>query len=726
MLYSESQILEFHQHCVLIVSESGPFCKQINQYFKDSEYEALQISCIQAFPKLETMDLEKTYLCVLDLDHRPANTLQWLAKVKSLKINISLLVLGHGYYSNLLQHLILRAYSLVAWNYLDASTLSKEKFLTSLSSMLRDTDSAFLMNHNEHQVLSALNSIDESVIRINNDLKIEYMNLAAERLSGKPFESLCGKSLDVGFDFFDEHDKKSAQAMILKSMGSQEAFKLEGPFLLLGQDKKIHVSVGFAPIKMESSEIIGYFVIVRDVSLQHDLSNRLSYHSSHDQLTGLLSRMEFEARLQQAINHICDPIHEAPVNHVLIYLDIDQFKIINETCGHAVGDELIRQYSKELSLIVRKRDTLARLGGDEFAIILWDCSIDKGMEIADNIRTNTENFRFVWVDRIHSVSISVGVTPIESNALSSWAEALRLADGACQRAKENGRNRVELTDANDEQMQERYGEMEWINRLVSAFEGHGLLLFCQQIHAVNIGEDSCAKNHYEILVRYEDEKGKLVPPGVFLPPAERYNLIGMLDRWVVRSTFEWLSKHPTELNNLGLCSINLSGASLGDDNMPNYIKSCFEQTQIDPHKICFEITETVAVTNLMKANEFIKDLKEIGCKFSLDDFGVGMSSFAYLKHMDVDYVKIDGSFVRNIVSDPIDKEMVRSINDIGHILGKQTVAEFCEDQDCYDVLKQLSVDYVQGYFIGKPEPIDQIDFSTFSDLGSTASPLKPS
>ena len=518
-----------------------------------------------------------------------------------------------------------------------------------------------------------------------------------------------------GSTFFDEHNNKSAYLQIHKHLSSQEPFKLEGAFLLLNKDKPTYVSVGFAPIKVHSSDVIGYFVIIRDVSVQHDLTNRLSYHSSHDHLTGLLSRMELEARLQQAINQVNELHQEGSISHILIYLDIDQFKIINETCGHAVGDELIRQYAKSLSMVVRKRDTLARLGGDEFAIILWNCPIEKGLEIANSIRESSESFRFVWVDRIHSVSVSLGVTPIQPNILSSWAEALRLADGACQRAKEAGRNRVEVAYSDDEKMQERYGEMEWVTRLIHAFEGKGLLLFCQEIHPIVTSEDQKVLHHYEILVRYQDEEGKLVPPGVFLPPAERYNLIGMLDRWVVRSTFEWLAQHPEVLANLGMCSINLSGASLSDENMPEYIKKCFQQTQVDPHKICFEITETLAVTNMMVANEFIRQLKLIGCKFSLDDFGVGMSSFAYLKHMDVDFVKIDGSFVRNIVSDPIDKEMVRSINDIGHILGKKTVAEFCEDQACFDVLKQLCVDYVQGYFIGKPAPIDQISFKDFNE-----------
>jgi len=720
MLYNEQQILKLHQHTLLIISSDQSFQQKIMANLGAEFSKSLDIQHCLVLPKLQEMAIDRHYICVLDLDHRLADTLHWLEAVESHGVLMPILTIGNGASAYQVQHSVFRAYSFIASAHLDIAIVHTAKLTNTLMSMIRDSINLLMFRHNEYQVKSALNNIDEAVVRVTHDLKIEYMNSSAEKLLSKSLDDLIGSELESGFDFFDEKLKQSAIPQIIRQMGSCEAFKLEGPYLLLGgKSTKTYVSIGFAPIKVNQDILVGYFVIIRDITIQENLTTKLSYHSSHDQLTGLLSRMEFESRLQQAINCVSEAKEEFPTQHVLLYIDLDQFKVINETCGHAVGDELIRQYSKELSRVVRKRDTLARLGGDEFGVILWNCSIEKGIEIANNLRRVTEDFRFVWIDRIHTLTVSIGSVPIthsiKSNAMSSWAEALRLVDGACQRAKENGRNRVEVTDVDDELLQERYGEMEWIARLVSAFEGHGLLLFCQQIYPVasNCGAIEPRKTHYEILVRYQEENGKLVPPGVFLPPAERYNLIGMLDRWVIRSTFAWLASHPQEMSDLGLCSINLSGASLCDEDMPEFIKICFKDSQIDPKKICFEITETVAVTNLAQANQFIGELRSIGCKFSLDDFGVGMSSFAYLKHMDVDFVKIDGSFVRNIVSDPIDEAMVRSINDIGHILGKKTVAEFCEDKPCYDLLQRLGVDYVQGYFIGKPTPIDEIDFKYF-------------
>lgn len=707
MLNSVSQE-KYKEHQLLVVSKDLVFRQRIQTLAR----EDVQYGCfryLSRLPAVDSLTPDIFYALVVDISDRPAQTLQWLVMVRQAGFFMPVIAIDRTRDGQRLD-MVRRVYGITAWHLLDASYLTSARLSHCISLLLMEFSVVPPLQMSvakPSEYMLAFDSIDEVVLKLDVNLRIEYFNAAAETMLGVSASALAGQHFLKRYDFFDDRTKSSFNPVLERKLQSEIGFKYEEPLLLLGNDVQIaYVGLACAPIIINNSEVEGYFIILRDLTEHQSLSSKLHYHSSHDQLSGLLSRMEFEARLQQAINGANDVSADQPAEHVLIFLDIDQFRVINDTCGHAVGDELIRQFSSELSSIVRKRDTLARVGGDEFAIILWNCPEAKGIQIATQIREHVEAFRFVWVDKIHQVTVSMGVTCIKPNALSSWAEALRLVDGACDTAKENGRNRVEVTTPDDPRMQDRYGEMEWVHRLVAAVEGQGLLLFRQAIQPIGGTQVPGAPHtHFEVLVRYQDAEGKIVPPGVFLPPAERYNLIGMLDRWVVRTTLQWISAN-TNNEIIDICSINLSGASMCDRHMPDYIKNLFTETGVDPSCICFEITETVAITNITNASDFIRELKAIGCKFALDDFGVGMSSFAYLKHLDVDYVKIDGSFVKNMASDPIDKEMVRSINDIGHILGKKTVAEFCEDQACFDTLKRLGVDYVQGYYIGKPQPID--------------------
>lgn len=710
MLNNLPQPKLFIQHQLLVVSTERQFQHRVRGLSR-GHAEYANYRYLSSFPRVEALNKDIFYAVIIDINDRPDESLHWISLARQNGFTMPVIAIG-SVNPDPQAFSIRRVYDIMAWQILDATDLTTERLAHCVSLLLmeyaiaprvkptRDQDSEYML---------AFDVIEEVVLKLDSNFRIEYANAAAELMLGVDANMVVGQNFLKRYDFFDDETKTSLNSVLERKLHGQTGFKLDGPLLLLGNNVQIaYVGIGCAPIMANGSDVVGYFIILRDLTEHHSLSSKLHYHSSHDQLSGLLSRMEFEARLQQAINSANDLASDNPTKHVLIFLDIDQFRIINDTCGHAVGDELIRQFSMELSSIVRKRDTLARVGGDEFAIILWNCPESKGIEIANHIRTHVEAFRFVWVDKIHQVTISVGLTSIKPGMLSSWAEALRLVDGACDTAKEFGRNRVEITNPDDQRMQDRYGEMEWVHRLVAAVEGQGLVLFCQAIQPSHLAlSDSDQHSHFEVLVRYQDTDGKLVPPGVFLPPAERYNLMGMIDRWVVRSTIQWIANREGS-KQIDICSINLSGASMCDKHMPDFIKNLFKINAVDPSCVCFEITETVAVTNIASATDFIRELKAIGCKFALDDFGVGMSSFAYLKHMDVDFVKIDGSFVKNIVSDPIDKEMVRSINDIGHILGKKTVAEFCEDQSCFDMLIHLGVDYVQGYFIGKPLPIDSI------------------
>jgi len=423
----------------------------------------------------------------------------------------------------------------------------------------------------------------------------------------------------------------------------------------------------------------------------------LSYHASHDVLTGLVNRREFENRTERALKST--KAHET--SYALCCLDIDQFKIINDTCGHSAGDALLGQVGALLKSKVRWRDTLARLGGDEFGVLLESCSLDEAMRTAELLREAVRNFKFTWEERTFRLGASIGVVPISAENVDV-ATVLSAADSACQAAKEAGRNRVHSFEENDIDLMRRRRDMQWAARINSALEEGRFELFRQSILSLQKEEHGA---HYELLLRMRDEAGKIVAPGNFMTAAERYGITPSIDRWVIENAFRWLVSEADEREKLGMCSINLSGQSLGDDKFLPYVIDQFHRSGLDASKICFEITETAAIASFSQANRFIQALKELGCKFALDDFGTGLSSFGYLKHFPVDYLKIDGSFVKEILHDPIDREMVRSINEIGHLTGKQTIAEFAENAEIINMLRGLGVDYAQGYGVSQPQRV---------------------
>ncbi|MBD2496025.1 EAL domain-containing protein [Nostoc sp. FACHB-280] len=433
----------------------------------------------------------------------------------------------------------------------------------------------------------------------------------------------------------------------------------------------------------------------------------LSWQASHDSLTGLVNRREFEHRLTQAVNNA----QTGKEQHILCYLDLDQFKIVNDTCGHAAGDELLCEVGHLFQTYIRSYDTLARLGGDEFGIIFHNCSLEAAVLIANTIRENTQKFRFVWQqDKIFNLSISIGLVVLNADT-PNMNSALSAADAACYVAKNQGRNRVHIYQADDLELIRQYGEMQWVSRITQALEDNRFRLYYQSIVPVTNNDSETV--HYEVLLRLVDETGKLVSPMAFIPAAERYNLMQTIDRWVIHTFFTHLGQsvdfpqsHCPLLEHSRGClyTINLSGASINDDKFIDFVCDQFTLHQIPPEAICFEITETVAIKNLSKAAGFIRALKEFGCCFALDDFGSGMSSFAYLKNLPVDYLKIDGSFVKHIVEEPIDLAMVDAINKIGQVMGIQTIAEFVENSEILQVIQNLGVNYAQGYGVARPVP----------------------
>lgn len=543
-----------------------------------------------------------------------------------------------------------------------------------------------------------LHSIGDAIITIDMLGHVTYLNKIAEELTGWSNIEAKNKAASKVLDIFLPSDEK----VILTTLGDEKNQPEQKIVARLVARNQIESSIEYqiSPILDSSGHPIGRVIVLHDVSQSTELSNRLSWAASHDALTGLINRSEFERRLEGLLGDA----RQAHKEHALMYLDLDQFKIVNDTCGHQAGDELLRQLSGKLQGIVRTSDTLARLGGDEFGVLLAGCPLPRAEHIAETLRDAVSTFRFVWQDKMFDIGVSIGLVPINAQSDNS-ASLLSSVDAACYTAKDQGRNRVHVFEPGDEELVRRKGEMNWSQRVSQAIKDNRMVLYYQKIMPISAAAGDHA--HFELLIRMLDEEGKLVPPMAFIPAAERYNMMNTLDRWVVETVLQKLSER-TALGNT-VCAINLSGQSLGDENMLDFILEQFGKTKVPAQHVCFEITETAAIANLRSALKLVGVLRELGCQFSLDDFGSGMSSFGYLKQLKVDYLKIDGSFVKQIMSSETDRAMVSSINNIGHVMGIKTIAECVEDEDMLNALREIGIDYVQGYHIHRPEPITGLE-----------------
>lgn len=464
--------------------------------------------------------------------------------------------------------------------------------------------------------------------------------------------------------------------------------------------KSIPVSLSSSVLKDNCGEIAGVVIIARDISDSREMTRKMSYQATHDQLTGLKNRAYFEEQLSQLIQNTKTRKRES----ALLYLDLDRFKIVNDTCGHIAGDQLLKELTSLMKKQVRGSDTIARLGGDEFGILLDNCPIDKACEIAEKICKEIHEFHFIWNSQFFSCGVSIGVVQIDAKS-ENVGKVLSAADQACYAVKEQGGNRMYLYLDKDLELTERQGEMQWISIITKAFQEERFCLHAQLISPVEKGNELF---RFEILIRMKDEAGGLVYPNAFLPAAQRFNLMTAIDQWVIKSFFKFYTRqcHQSSFKNNFICNINLSGATLSDNGFLDFMKSMLQQYSFPPNFICFEITETIAIANFSKAISFIEELKKLGVQFALDDFGSGIMSFNYLKHLPVDYVKIDGTFIKNIITNPVDWAVVESINQIAHMRKIQTIAEFVENEAIYNKLRTIGVDFVQGYWLGKPVPLE--------------------
>jgi diguanylate cyclase (GGDEF)-like protein/PAS domain S-box-containing protein len=547
--------------------------------------------------------------------------------------------------------------------------------------------------------LLALDSLTEAIIATDKDGRITFMNPAAEQLTGSEAAGAAGKLLENIVGLVDETDRRLLSDPVHQALTSGAPVNLSRRALLLsrsnGSERSIELSA--SPIRNSARELIGAVVLLHDVTEMRGLARQMSYQATHDALTGLVNRPEFERRLEEAI----ESGHRGDGQHVLCYLDLDRFKLVNDTSGHIAGDSMLREVAKLLRDAVRDSDTVGRLGGDEFGLLLIGCPLEKARQIADDLTRAVGDHRFVWRDKIYNIGVSIGLVEI-SRESGTLEELLAAADTACYVAKRQGSGHVAVYSARDEALARHTGEIQWLQRLQSALKDNRFHLYHQVIVPAH-GEDSGPA--MEVLVRLEDEAGHELLPGEFMRAAERYRLMGLVDRWVVQTTLAAIGRGAIPVAAKRSVAINISGQTLGDLQFLEFVVECLDSTGVAPGQVCFEITESAVIANLDHARRFVGVLHGMGCQFALDDFGSGVGSFSNLKNLPLDYLKIDGSFMRNLARDSVNQAMVTAMIKLARTLNFKVIAEQVEDAAAVEAARRMGVDYLQGYAIGRPQPL---------------------
>jgi diguanylate cyclase (GGDEF)-like protein/PAS domain S-box-containing protein len=525
--------------------------------------------------------------------------------------------------------------------------------------------------------------------------KITYLNPIAESFIGWKNSEVAGAPLRHIFQIKNIHTQEPIGDPLADCLNQSGKSSHNQECRLIRRNKQeCIIDYSIAPIQ-NNKKTVGAVLTFRDVTEQSKLTQKLAYQAAHDSLTGLLNRDEFEERLRKILAST-----RKNDTHALLYLDLDQFKIINDTCGHGAGDELLRQVTALLHSKLRARDTLARLGGDEFGIVLEHCPQNEAMQVANNLRELVQNFRFQWLDKTFTIGASIGLFLIGQDN-EGLAHVMSAADSACYAAKNEGRNRVHIYQATDSELKNKSSGMEWLSRIQQAIVDKRLCLYFQPIIALSNKNE--LEEHGEFLLRLRDEQNQLILPGSFLSSAERHDQMLMIDRWVVEQSLMLLKERFQQPSKV-VYTINLSAQALGSEDFLDFVVDNLKTYQKISSNICFEITENIALTDLTHVTQFIATLKELGCRFSMDRFGSGLSSFGYLKDIPLDYLKIDGRLIKNMTKDPVDQAVIESMNRIGHVLGFKMIAEWVEDAQTLQLLEKIGIDYVQGFELAEPHP----------------------
>jgi len=579
----------------------------------------------------------------------------------------------------------------------------KNAFLTVAHDITHRKSLEASLGRGKLQARITLESIGEGVITTDLNGTIDYMNEAAEQLLGGTRSAGLGKRLLDLLTLVDEVDRSSLGDPVAKCLSERKRINLGRRALLLSKqaEREFSTELTASPIRGPDGEIAGCVVIFHDVSEVRGLAREMSYQASHDALTGLVNRAEFERRLGAAL----DSARGEGVSHVVSYLDLDRFKLVNDSSGHIAGDNLLREISSLLKQRVRDSDTVARVGGDEFAMLLAGCPLDKARQIADDICQAVADHKFAWQDRAFDIGVSIGLVEVGKDSGSAEG-VLSAADSACYVAKQQGRGRIHVYSTRDEVLARERGEIQWLQRLQRALKENEFELYVQPIVALagrtEVGPAA------EILLRMRDESGASILPSHFLGSAERYQLMSHIDRWVVQTALTAIAGGAPNLPNGRSCGINLSAQTLGDDDFLEFVVDVLDHTGVDPQKICFEIRESAVVSQLDQAQRFINVLHGIGCRFALDNFGSGIGSFANLKNLSLDYLKIDGVYTHDVENDSVNREMVAAMVKLARTLDFRVVAEQVEDQASFEALRGLGVDFVQGYVVERPRPLHAV------------------
>ncbi len=575
--------------------------------------------------------------------------------------------------------------------------------LLPLRALNRATDA---LTREKERAVVTLDSIGDAVITTDAQGRIEMLNPVAEKLTGWTQAQARGRPLSELYVLKNTLTGKVLEYPLPQALSEKHIVPEANDTVLIRRDgTSIAIEDNAAPIIGRDGASVGGVVVFRDVSVARQHAERLSWQASHDALTGLVNRKEFDLRLEQAIRSAQTDAKQ----HVLCYIDLDQFKIVNDTCGHIAGDELLKQIALLLKSKVRASDTLARLGGDEFAVLFEDCSVGKAQEIAKQLLEQIRTFRFVWTDKVFSVGASMGITAI-TEAAGDAREMIGVADAACYSAKEAGRNRIHVFRYSGAELAARHERLNWVSRLTRALEEDEFRIYGQPY--VALSDDAQPRAYIALLLRLANANGEISPPASFVPAADRYGFMPAVDRWMLSHAFEAYRELSARFGSSAVFGIDLSGASLSDDKFAGFVLAQAAQHGVPPRAICFEINEIDAINQLLSAGALIRTLGEPGFRFALDHFGAGMSSFGYLKNLPVDYLKIDADFVKGITGDPISLSMVRAINQIGHAMGMRTVAEYVDNPEVLQALRDIGIDYAQGYLLGKPQPIAEMLLET--------------
>ena len=567
------------------------------------------------------------------------------------------------------------------------------------------------LSRSKRQAQYTLESISEAVITTDNDGRVDYMNLAAESMLGTSRDDAAGHRTGELFTLVDDADRRPLGDPVERCLAIRRRVNMGRRAVLLSEDgeQEHSVEITASPIRGPGNSVSGTVVVIHDVSEIRGLTRRMSYQATHDPLTGLINRREFERHLDEAM----DSAHAEEAVHMLFYMDLDRFKAVNDSCGHLAGDNMLREVATLIKDQVRDSDYVGRLGGDEFGALLMGCPIDKARQIAADICNAVAEYRFVWKDKIFNIGISIGLVEI-SHVSGTVQDAMAAADSACYVAKRQGRGQVHVYSARDEAVARERGDIQWLRELQTALHEDGFELAVQPIIAMSSGVETGPS--VEVLIRLPDDHGRRFDTAEFLRPAERYQLMPQIDRWVVNATLAAIAGGEIKLAGRRSCAINLSGQTLADESFLAFVVEALDRTGVSPSSICFEVTEKSILANVQHAQRFIEVLHGIGCGFSLDDFGSGLGSFASLRHLPIDYLKIDGQYTRNLRSDQVNREMVAAMIKLARTMQFRVVAEQVEHQEDFDWLREVGVDFMQGNFVEAPAALGESGTGTVRTL----------